>query len=148
MEGRDLDLFWYLKRCGHKSILLIIRVVLVSYFAQKNHIHSLKLVVQRRDNGTQLVKVMFVWALTLLWTYDLKRTWHKLKVLSLAMRVAYGIITFAHWASLANLGVKCLLYGMSELLIPCLSDAALPQFMALCIWLQDVEAPSQEGFQL
>ena len=35
---------------------------------------------------------------------------------------------------------------MSGILIPCQSDAALPEFMALCIRQQDV-GPSQEGFQ-
>jgi len=36
---------------------------------------------------------------------------------------------------------------MSGILIPCLSDAALPEFMALCIRQQDVRGPSQEGYQ-
>ena len=42
--------------------------------------------------------------------------------------------------------VKGLVYGMSGIVIPCLSDAALPEFMALCIRQQDVRGPSQEGF--
>ena len=32
-----------------------------------------------------------------------------------------------------NMALKGLVYGMSGILIPCLSDAALPEFMALCI---------------
>ena len=37
--------------------------------------------------------------------------------------------------------VKGLVYGMSGILIPCLSDAALPEFMVLCIRQQDVRGP-------
>jgi len=44
------------------------------------------------------------------------------------------------------LSFKGLVYGTSGILIPCLSDAALPEFMALCIRQQDVRGPSQEGF--
>jgi len=45
--------------------------------------------------------------------------------------------------------VKGLVYGMSGILIPCLSGAALPEFMALCIRQQDVRGPpSKKDFNL
>jgi len=38
-----------------------------------------------------------------------------------------------------NLNLKGLVYGMSGILIPCVSDAGVPEFMALCIRPQDVK---------
>jgi len=35
---------------------------------------------------------------------------------------------------------------MSGILIPCLSDAALPEFISLCIWSQNVKGPSDVWF--
>ena len=60
---------------------------------------------------------------------------------------AYPFFSFLTDKILNQNIIKGLVYGMSGILIPSLSDAALPEFMALCIRQHDVRGPSQEGCQ-